>query len=490
MQNTGTSPSTANSSATTRSARAASCSTLSPRQPRSPDRPSGTCSRIWGVVRPSYSPSSSSARSSRSSAGNHRPRRLRARDQRARHDQRELAPAERLATARACQFPVLGRRDVRERPVCRPVRLHSVSPVADDDHFHSRVPRATMQIAVAQGASRQRSARARSRGDARARLSHGRPAGRRLPRAVPPIRRASPAEMRARLRGPAPAARALRRVLDGLDRDVLPFASRDGHPAVLRLRPVRRHVPGALGDFIASACNVYAGSWLEAAGPQTARARGARLVQGVGRLPGRAAGTLVSGGSAANLTALACAREALVGPMGDDLVIYVSDQAHSSIARAARLLGFRPDQVRVLPVDEVLPARPRARSRRRSTPTQAAACAVARRGRARERRTPARSTRWTSSPSSAASAASGCTSTRPTAASPRSPSAARRCPGSSWPTRSRSTRTSGSTSRSSAAACSSATARRCATRSRSLPDYLRDARRPTARSTSPTWACS
>ena len=57
--------------------------------------------------------------------------------------------------------------------------------------------------------------------------------------------------------------------------------------------------------------------------------------------PAEAAGILVSGGSAANLTALACAREALAGPMSDDLVVYVSDQAHSSLARAARNLGFR-----------------------------------------------------------------------------------------------------------------------------------------------------
>jgi selenocysteine lyase/cysteine desulfurase len=51
------------------------------------------------------------------------------------------------------------------------------------------------------------------------------------------------------------------------------------------------------------------------------------------------------------MTALACARESLAGPIRDDLVLYVSDQAHSSIARAARILGFRPGQVRVLPAD-------------------------------------------------------------------------------------------------------------------------------------------
>jgi len=53
-----------------------------------------------------------------------------------------------------------------------------------------------------------------------------------------------------------------------------------------------------------------------------------------------------------HLTALACAREALVGAMRPDLVAYVSEQGHSSLARSCRVLGFRPDQVRVLPVDD------------------------------------------------------------------------------------------------------------------------------------------
>jgi aromatic-L-amino-acid/L-tryptophan decarboxylase len=38
--------------------------------------------------------------------------------------------------------------------------------------------------------------------------------------------------------------------------------------------------------------------------------------------------------------------------MRDDLVVYASDQSHSSVARAARTLGFRPEQLRVLPVDD------------------------------------------------------------------------------------------------------------------------------------------
>src|SRR5438045_3079936 len=69
-------------------------------------------------------------------------------------------------------------------------------------------------------------------------------------------------------------------------------------------------------------------------------------------LPISAAGVLVSAGSAANLTAIACAREALLGPMDATAVVYLSDQTHASVARAARALGFAPAQVRVIPADE------------------------------------------------------------------------------------------------------------------------------------------
>ena len=175
----------------------------------------------------------------------------------------------------------------------------------------------------------------------------------RLQRAEPPIRRASPAEMRDRLHGPPPdQPQPFEEILAALDRDVLPFASRDGHPRFFGFVPFAGTWPGALGDLIASACNLYAGSWMESAGPSQVELEVLDWFKAWIGFPPEAAGTLVSGGSAGNLTALACARETLAGPMRDDLVLYVSDQAHSSVARAARILGFRPEQVRVLPSDE------------------------------------------------------------------------------------------------------------------------------------------
>jgi aromatic-L-amino-acid/L-tryptophan decarboxylase len=174
-----------------------------------------------------------------------------------------------------------------------------------------------------------------------------------LEREGPPLRRATPAEMRARLHGPPPEQpEPFDELLAGLERDVLPFASRDGHPSFFGFIPFAATWPGALGDLIASACNLYTGSWMESAGASQVELEVLGWFKDWIDYPADAGGSLVSGGSAANLTALSCAREALAGPMRDDLVLYVSDQAHSSIARAARILGFRPIQVRVLPSDD------------------------------------------------------------------------------------------------------------------------------------------
>jgi aromatic-L-amino-acid/L-tryptophan decarboxylase len=168
----------------------------------------------------------------------------------------------------------------------------------------------------------------------------------------PALTRASPAEMRARLHGPAPEAGTdFEAMLAVLERDVLAHMGRVDHPAYFAFVPGSSTWPGALGDFLASALNVYAGSWMESSGPSQLELQVLDWFKEWIGYPAEAAGILLSGGSGANMTALACARESLVGAMRDDLVVYVSDQAHSSLARAARTLGFRPEQVTVLPVD-------------------------------------------------------------------------------------------------------------------------------------------
>jgi glutamate/tyrosine decarboxylase-like PLP-dependent enzyme len=169
----------------------------------------------------------------------------------------------------------------------------------------------------------------------------------------PVVRSATPQELQHRLAMPPPEDPvAFGEILDGLERDVLPFVARISHPGYLAFIPGEGTWPGALGDLIASALNVDTCWWLGASGPSALELVVLDwLRQWVG-YPEQAAGVLVSGGSAANLTALACAREARIGVMNETAVVYMSDQTHSSVARAARALGFRPDQVRVIPTDD------------------------------------------------------------------------------------------------------------------------------------------
>ncbi|MFL5775128.1 MAG: aminotransferase class I/II-fold pyridoxal phosphate-dependent enzyme [Chloroflexota bacterium] len=164
---------------------------------------------------------------------------------------------------------------------------------------------------------------------------------------------ASREEMAARLDEPAPAAgRDFDELLARLDRDVLPFVGHFDHPRFFGYIPGAGTWPAALGDLIAAATNIDAGGWREAAGPSQLELTVLDWFRTWMGYPDSAAGILVSGGSAANLAAIACAREAIIGPMSPRIVAYTSDQTHSSLARAARNLGFRPDQIRILATDD------------------------------------------------------------------------------------------------------------------------------------------
>jgi glutamate/tyrosine decarboxylase-like PLP-dependent enzyme len=167
-------------------------------------------------------------------------------------------------------------------------------------------------------------------------------------------RGASRADLDARLKEDPPSAgqEDLDALLDRLYQEVLPFAARVDHPRFLAFVPGCPTWPGILGDWIASAHNIFQGTWLGSSGPSALE-----LVvldwfrQWVG-YPPESSGLLLTGGSAANLTALAIAR-AQIAP--EDLsrgTVYWCSESHSSMAKAARIVGFTADAVRVLPTDK------------------------------------------------------------------------------------------------------------------------------------------
>jgi aromatic-L-amino-acid/L-tryptophan decarboxylase len=170
--------------------------------------------------------------------------------------------------------------------------------------------------------------------------------------AEPIVRKASLDELRRRLAATPPETgigygAALARVFA----DVTPYCARPDAAGYMAFVPGFTTWPSAMGDLVASALNLDACWWAGGAGVSQLELTVLSWFADWIGYPADASGVLVSGGSAANLTALACARERLAGEMRDDLVVYISAQSHSSVARAARALGFKPNRVRILPVD-------------------------------------------------------------------------------------------------------------------------------------------
>jgi aromatic-L-amino-acid decarboxylase len=84
----------------------------------------------------------------------------------------------------------------------------------------------------------------------------------------PVLRRGTPSELARRLNEPPPKGpQSFERILEQLGSDVLPFISNNDHPGYFAYVPGAGTWPGALGDLIASACNLEVSSWVQAAGP-------------------------------------------------------------------------------------------------------------------------------------------------------------------------------------------------------------------------------
>ena len=112
----------------------------------------------------------------------------------------------------------------------------------------------------------------------------------------------------------------------------------------------------ALGDFYASVINQNVTAWRSApAAVAIERAVVGWLAEAIGCQGFR--GSFTSGGSLANLMALAMARESRA-PANEDgaqpCVVYASDEIHMSIPKAVALLGIGRANLRLIPVEENL----------------------------------------------------------------------------------------------------------------------------------------
>jgi len=183
-------------------------------------------------------------------------------------------------------------------------------------------------------------------------------------------------ELDARFDAPLP------RAPDSLDelfadcRRVFEGSRHSGHPRFFGYVASPSTPVGAFADLIASALNQNVPAWRSSPAATHVERTVVRWLAALAGYAEGASGLLTSGGSMANLNALYVAHRtkarAAAGSDGDDAAarrevdvsqkglwraarpatVYVSDQAHMSIAKAADILGFGREQVRVVESDE------------------------------------------------------------------------------------------------------------------------------------------
>jgi aromatic-L-amino-acid decarboxylase len=141
-------------------------------------------------------------------------------------------------------------------------------------------------------------------------------------------------------------------VLDAVRAEVFGAMAHVAHPRFFAFVPSPSNFVGVMADALASGMNPFLGSWAVSKGPSRVELDALEWLRDICGLPETAGGLFVSGGSVANLTALAAARHLRLNDRVGGAVVYCSDQTHSSVERALRLLGFAADQIRKLPSDE------------------------------------------------------------------------------------------------------------------------------------------
>jgi glutamate/tyrosine decarboxylase-like PLP-dependent enzyme len=142
---------------------------------------------------------------------------------------------------------------------------------------------------------------------------------------------------------------------------ILRNSRHNGHPRFFGYVASPATPVGAFADLIASALNSNVTSWRS--GPAATEIE-RTVVRWLGSLIGydeTAHGLLTSGGSMANMTALLIAQRVEAGRDAArkglwrteaPMTIYASEQVHMSIPKAADILGFGRDQVRLIACDD------------------------------------------------------------------------------------------------------------------------------------------
>jgi aromatic-L-amino-acid/L-tryptophan decarboxylase len=124
------------------------------------------------------------------------------------------------------------------------------------------------------------------------------------------------------------------------------------HPKAYAFVPGPSNYISVMSDTLATGFNIFAGGWVGSAAAAGVEINTLNWMLKLFNFQvEKGGGIFTSGGSMANLTALATARKVKCGDEFSKAIIYLSDQAHSSNIKAINILGFKKEQIRIIPTD-------------------------------------------------------------------------------------------------------------------------------------------
>lgn len=142
------------------------------------------------------------------------------------------------------------------------------------------------------------------------------------------------------------------KVLDFVMDTVIPNSTVISHPKAYSFVPGPSNFISTMADSLATGFNIFSGGWMVSPAAAELEIVTMNWLLKMYNFPvEKGGGIFTSGGSMANLTALVTARRLKCGDDFSKAVIYLSDQAHSSNIKAIRVLGFKKEQIRILPTD-------------------------------------------------------------------------------------------------------------------------------------------
>ncbi len=140
-------------------------------------------------------------------------------------------------------------------------------------------------------------------------------------------------------------------ILDLLFEKAIPASFNNAGPGFLAYIPGGGQPYAAVADFISAAVNRYVGVFAPAPALVQLETNVIRWFAGAVGYPESAGGFLTSGGSLANFSAIVAARHEKLPENFLKGTLYVSDQGHHCIRKAALLAGFPAANVREIPSD-------------------------------------------------------------------------------------------------------------------------------------------